>query len=338
MIDGDGRTNTIYYATNNPYSTNLISQVTDPFGRSVSLAYDNLGRLTNITDVGGISSSFLYDINNNWVTNLTTPYGATSFAITDTTGTNVAPNGRSVRVTGPDGGAELYLYQDNEPGLTASYPSGVVPNTTPFANMLDNGDCNVRDSFHWGRLQYAALSTTNISLLTSNDFLKAWMKHWLLTRGIYWTGQTLSMERAPSPDSGGTIEGQKTWYDYAGKVATASKARNTCPCWSAASCRTARPPSAAPTAIPSATCSPTPAPGRRAAGGGRAHEHLHLCRQRHGPDHRQKRDGCSGVQQPFQRLSRNLTHYDALNEITSYLYNTNQQVASVTLSHRTGYH
>ena len=26
------------------------------------------------------------------------------------------------------------------------------------------------------------------------------------------------IEREPSPDSGGTIEGQKIWYDYAGKT------------------------------------------------------------------------------------------------------------------------
>ena len=56
VIDGDGRINTIYYATNNPYNTNLISQVKDPFGRSCTLSYDTNGVLTNITDVGGISS------------------------------------------------------------------------------------------------------------------------------------------------------------------------------------------------------------------------------------------------------------------------------------------
>jgi hypothetical protein len=26
------------------------------------------------------------------------------------------------------------------------------------------------------------------------------------------------LQRDPSPDSGGTIDGQKTWYDYAGKT------------------------------------------------------------------------------------------------------------------------
>ena len=216
VIDGDGRTNRIYYNSTNAYSTNLISQITDPFSRSVFLAYDNLGHLTNITDVGGISSSFIYD-SNNWVTNLTTPYGTNSFAITDTIGTNIVPNGRSVLVTEPDAGKELYLYQDNTPGIAASYGTNQFPNTGPFSNTLDTNDLNFRNSFHWGRLQYEALVNTNISTLTSNDFLKAHMKHWLLTLTGS-VGQTISMERRPSPDSGGTIEGQKTWYDYAGKI------------------------------------------------------------------------------------------------------------------------
>jgi YD repeat-containing protein len=102
VIDGDGRTNFIYYATNNTYSTNLISRVTDPFGRFVSLAYDTNGCLTNIIDTVGNSNSIAYDTNI-WVTNLTTPYGTTSFSITDSN-THSPPNGRSILITQPDGG------------------------------------------------------------------------------------------------------------------------------------------------------------------------------------------------------------------------------------------
>jgi len=36
VVDGDGRTNIIYYATNNAFSTNLIAQVVDPFSRTTS--------------------------------------------------------------------------------------------------------------------------------------------------------------------------------------------------------------------------------------------------------------------------------------------------------------
>ena len=221
VVDGDGRTNTISYVAANSYSTNLISQVVDAFGRTNSLAYDDNGHLTNIIDVAGISSSFVYDTND-WVTNLITPYGTNSFVIADTTTNNIAPDGRSVLITEPDGSQQLYLYTNSAPGIASSYSTNEIPATTPYTNSFDNSELNLRNTFHWGRRQYAALSTTNISALTSNDFRKARMQHWLksYTYSPNAVGQTLSLIRTPSPDSAGSIEGQKTWYDYTGKIAS----------------------------------------------------------------------------------------------------------------------
>ena len=210
VIDGDGRTNTISYTTNNAFSTNLINRVTDPFGRFAAMEYDAFGRLTNLTDVANLSTTFSYDTND-WITAMITPYGTTSFGYTETSGTNVAPSGRSVLVTEPDGSRQLYLGQDFAPGVAASYSTNEVPVTTPFTNMFENTRLDQRNTFHWGRRQFAALSTTNIALLSTNDFRKARMKHWLF-------GETLSLERESSTDGGGTVEGQKTWYDYAGKL------------------------------------------------------------------------------------------------------------------------
>jgi len=218
VVDGDGLTNWIYYVTSNAYSTNLVSQVVDPFGRTVNFAYDGQGRLTNVVDVVGISSSLLYD-NQGFVTNLATPYGATQFQYTDTTGTNLPPYGRSVRVLEPVGSCQLFLYTNGAPGIPASYSSSEVPTTSPYANNFDNSQMNVRNTFHWGRQQYASLSTTNIGSLTTNDFRIAHLNHWLLA-GLVGTNirvsPTLSLERVPSVD--GTIEGQKYWFDYAGKT------------------------------------------------------------------------------------------------------------------------
>jgi RHS repeat-associated protein len=214
VVDGDGRTNRISYVTNNAFSTNLISQVTDAFGRTTSLAYDSAGRLTNIVDVQGIPSSFAYD-GNGWVTNLTTPYGSTSFTITDTDPSYLDPQGRSILVTQPDGGHQLYLYSETA-NQVYSYPAS--PNTTPFFNTFDNTEMNARNSFYWGPMQYNNLHTTTISSFNTNDFLKARMKHWLNNGNT--VGQTISMERGPSPDINGIIEGQKTWYDYANKTNT----------------------------------------------------------------------------------------------------------------------
>ncbi len=221
VVDGDGRTNLLYYVSTNAFSTNLISQVVDAFGRTNSLAYDSTGHLTNIIDVAGLSASYTYD-GNDYITNLTTPYGATTFQITDTVAGNFPPNGRSILVTTPDTGHQLFLYSNSAPGIAVSYSSGQIPGTTPFSNTLDTTNLDVHDTFYWGPAQYLdLLSDTNISSLTTNDFRKARMRHWLqCTNPVPQTliGQTVSMERIPSPDTGGTIEGQKTWYDYAGKA------------------------------------------------------------------------------------------------------------------------
>jgi RHS repeat-associated protein len=220
VVDGDGRTNTIVY------SGNLISKVIDPFGRTNFLSYNSNGDLTNITDVAGNSTILYYDTND-WVTNMVTPYGTTSFTITDTGTNQIAPYGRSVLVTRPDTSHELYLYKDSAPGVTNTYPSAAVPSTSPLSNTFDNSDLNLRNTFHWGPRQFENLSAAflaggatnnwNFTLLTNSDFLKAHMKHWLTSASSI-VADTLSLERDPSPDSGGTIQGQITWYDYAGKT------------------------------------------------------------------------------------------------------------------------
>ncbi len=222
VIDADGRTNTVYYATNNSYSANLISQVLDPYGRAASFVYDNYGRLVGITDVAGLSASLTYDTND-WVTSLNTPYGNTSFSFDDGT-----PSYRSVVVTQPDGGKHLFRYEDGVPGLASSFATNEVPDTSPFSNTFDNAELNLRNSFYWSPRQIAALSTTNLFALTTSDYLKARMKHWLKS-ATNWVGESLSLERDPSPDGAGTIEGQKTWYDYTGKTNTANEGTQALP-------------------------------------------------------------------------------------------------------------
>jgi len=218
IVDGDGQTNSISYVGSNAFSTNLISQVVDAYGRSNVMAYDANGLLTNITDVASISSGMTYDANQ-CVSSLTTPYGTTQFEVADPYGANGSPNGRSILVTQPDGGHQLYLYRDYAFGIPSSYASGELPVTTPYSNTLDNSDMQLRNTFYWGPRQYAALSTTNMQVFTTNDMRKARMKHWLLSDPAT-VGQTVSMVRDPSPDGGGFVEGQKTWYDYAGKTNT----------------------------------------------------------------------------------------------------------------------
>ncbi|HEV7925252.1 MAG TPA: RHS repeat-associated core domain-containing protein [Verrucomicrobiae bacterium] len=213
VVDATGGTNTLYY---NGGAPNLVTKVTDRYNRSAYFAYNGSGCLTNIIDVGGITNSIAYNANF-YATNLTTPYGQTTFQFTDSPPGAAPPNGRSVLITDPDGSSELYLGSNGAPGVAVSYPTNAVPVSNPLPNEFENTNLNVRNTFHWGKRQYQDLPTTNISAMTSNDFHLATMKHWLLTSSGQ-LGQTLSLEVSPSPDILGGNQGEITWYDYAGKT------------------------------------------------------------------------------------------------------------------------
>ena len=225
VIDPDGRTNTLSYAIGG-FSDNLITQVTDPFGRATYLGYDTNGLLTSITDVAGLASSIGYN-ELGWVTNLTrpAPYGQTSFDPVDLGAPGSDIRDRTVTITEANNSKQLYVFLQFplfEPDYLP-YAAAAVPTNTPIGTLENNApDGNFlwgRYSYHWGRLQYAALSTNNLDYLTSSDYLKGHMRHWLgaTVHGALKSMDTLSLERTPSPD--GTVEGQKTWYDYPNKGA-----------------------------------------------------------------------------------------------------------------------
>src|SRR5437667_11871818 len=83
------------------YGTNLITGVTDPYGRTVSLGYDTSALLTTITDVAGMTSYMEYN-ELGWVTNLSTPYGPTSFELADNGVDNPERSDRSITITEPN--------------------------------------------------------------------------------------------------------------------------------------------------------------------------------------------------------------------------------------------
>ena len=212
VIDADNRTNTVSYVSSHPYSTNLIAQVTDAFGRTMSLGYDTNGLLTTVTDVLGLSSSFAYD-EFNCITNLTTPLGATAFKITRPP--DDVMNGRAIEVTQPDGGKHLFLYRNGLSGILPDSFTDETPDTTPFDNNFDNTAMYDRNSFHWNPKQHPLLSTNDPTYFVAGDYLKGTMRHWLKMAGSSLAGRTISLVRQPSPD--GVTEGLKTWYDYEGK-------------------------------------------------------------------------------------------------------------------------
>jgi hypothetical protein len=225
MIDYDGAANTIVYTNND-----LIASVQDPYGGSAHFTYNSSTWISSITDADGMTSTFRYD-SSGWITNMITPYGTNSFEyysnLTNTTLGNTGGHdriNRSVRVTEPNGGKQLFMYRFDSPSLVpTSIPANQIP-ISPF-NTLDkagdSGNTNIytafsyRNSFHWGQKQYPLVNQT-VTNMTASDYKLARIKHWLEdTNALYTTG-TLSIERDPSPD--GVQDGLTTWYDYAQKT------------------------------------------------------------------------------------------------------------------------
>ena len=79
--DSSGRATTVSYElAGQPL---LVTRITDPFGRSAKLDYDVKGRLSQFTDVDGLTSQFTYDASS-LINSMTTPYGTTKFAFGET--------------------------------------------------------------------------------------------------------------------------------------------------------------------------------------------------------------------------------------------------------------
>jgi RHS repeat-associated protein len=224
VTDTDGRSTDIYYDSST--FPNQITKVVDPFSRTNIITYNASGYLTNLTDAGGLSSSFQYDAGL-WqsyvpaLTNMTTPYGSTAFTLggVDSGSLYISSGSNSVnrfvQTTLPNTGVDLYEYRlDCSAFLSAT--NSPVPSTSPLANTLDNVDHQNRNSFHWSPLQTQALSTNNPLYLSTSDYGLGRLRHFLIDPASADASYTYSLERAPSPD--GVTTGQFTWYDHDGKT------------------------------------------------------------------------------------------------------------------------
>ena len=215
ISDADGRSTFLSYNSGSSFPNNVI-RVTDPASRHADLSYDSWGRLSSIRNAGGLLSSFGY-AGNDWISSMNTPHGITSFNLMGPT--NATADGRAAVITLADGSRELFLYRDGLSGyLPSAYPSQEVPGTG-YLTSFENSGMFDRNSFHWDRKQYTALSqgfrdTLNIYSLTAEDYRKGRLRHWL-KENASGVSSALSMERQASPD--GILEGQKTWLDYEGQ-------------------------------------------------------------------------------------------------------------------------
>ena len=249
IVDSDGRTNTFYYNTNTTAHAWQISEIDDPFGRKATFTYGfhaganfTNGLLTSITDAAGISNAFTYQGTNGWINSLITPYGTTSFGFyqaPDSSTTNGFSE-RATYVSEPEGAHQLFYYHHQTTGfVTTTTNSPTVP-----GQSFDDGTSGAthytldyRNSFHWDRRQFAALPafligqfasfssnpTTPLGNLTTANYNLACLKHWLLGADGISITESLSSERDPSPDAGGTIVGARTWYNYANKSSPESE-------------------------------------------------------------------------------------------------------------------
>jgi RHS repeat-associated protein len=246
VIDPDGKTNTLTYTANGDYT--LITQVQDPYTNITTFAYyPDSPYITNVTDMAGMTTSFAYN-DSVGMTNMTTPYGPTSFALG---GPVDSATGEDIAwiydiITKPNGDQLMFLYAEGYQfaGVPEVYTdTSNVPTNRPVdnavgTNTLDNPDwnnpskndaMNLANSFYWNPQQFANLSPSFLSSLsangpigstfdelTTNDYANARMRHYN-ENPFDGQGRSLSMQRQPSPN--GYAPGKMTWYDYPGKLA-----------------------------------------------------------------------------------------------------------------------
>lgn len=208
VTDPFGRVASFEY-TNLPVSTGVID-VACTNGPSFFFV-SNLF-LAKITDILGLQSQFAYqadiakgcgfDTNSNTfqpivklytdiITELTTPYGTTSFNLED------LGNNRIAEIAYPDGSVERVEYtQTNNVPLEA-------PGSIPVGMNCVNANLQFRNTYYWSR---------TASALGYRDYSKARLFHWQHAENLTTTSGCLESVKPP-------LEG-RIWYDYAGSGPT----------------------------------------------------------------------------------------------------------------------
>ncbi|HYG22075.1 MAG TPA: RHS repeat-associated core domain-containing protein [Verrucomicrobiae bacterium] len=224
ITDAIGQVTTISYGypPENPTNLfNMITKVTDPFGRSATFEYviggipfpnvDSTNHLdtaflVKITDVLGLESQFTYPqmgtahtgtpspeddhpLMLDRILNMTTPYGLTSFSVGQV-GTNA--NSRFVETTFPDGSRERVEYNQASGLIPATDPSALLP-----AGVFTFNSTSPRNTFYWNRT--ASASSYGI-------YSQAKIYHWLHTDGGAQTSGILECTKEPLEN--------RVWFNY----------------------------------------------------------------------------------------------------------------------------
>jgi RHS repeat-associated protein len=188
ITDATGRATTFQYAnTNFPLQ---VTQISDPFGRSATLAYNASGQLSSITDVLGLVSSFSYD-GSGLVNALTTPYGTTTFVYGDN------GNSRYLQATDPLGYTERVEFVQGAPNVPFNDPVGPPQGITdPFNEYISS-----RDTFYWDKHAFA---------VAAGNYPLSRNRHWAhMASNINVTSNTVESIKYPFEN--------RIWYNYPGQ-------------------------------------------------------------------------------------------------------------------------
>jgi RHS repeat-associated protein len=166
-----------------------ITKVTDPFGRHADFTYSG-GRLTKIRDVIGLESEFGYQGTGDFITTLTTPYGATRFALTE------AGRTRRLSATDPQGDAQVLEFNEISTLQPDSDPAPLLPSGMALRNRV----LWARNSYFWDRKAWKE---------NPNDYTKARLYHWIHTANYVQADNVLESEKPPFEN--------RIWYNYPGQ-------------------------------------------------------------------------------------------------------------------------
>jgi len=191
VTDALNQTTTITHRSDDPGvlpDFYLISQITDPFGRSATFDYQN-GQLVAIHDPIGITSQFVYATSSDtcgcspcpsdFIKSMTTPYGTTSFSQPDSSldGSTGCGNARVIQAVDPIGATERVEYGHLAPGISDTQPD------VPSGLGIINTSYEYRNSFYWDKNTTAMYPPTHNQTCNCDvyDFTKAKLTQWLHT-------------------------------------------------------------------------------------------------------------------------------------------------------------
>ncbi len=109
-----------------------------PEHRFATLTYDAAGHLISVTDVIGLTSQFVYGVND-FVDALVTPYGRTTFRHESPVDTTIIDHWM-VETTDPLGGIERLEWHWNEPSLPGAPRVRLMPTAAESARLGAHGE------------------------------------------------------------------------------------------------------------------------------------------------------------------------------------------------------